>query len=624
MQENLLFSTFAILGLIQVLWLPGWLISHVFRQQINTGERTVLSLVLSLIFNSCLIFPLTALHLYTKNVLLCLISIEVIILLVLEKNFLYKIFTKKVSSLGTDISSHINTSLYSIKKWFEEEIISSTNKTYKIIVFSLSILTIIYLLYLFISNVGTLFNLSDAIFSWNRWAMQWASNTLPTDTWEYPQLLPINWSIFYVLIGQSGEFLAKIIMPIFPIIIAISLFSLGIKTRKNSFILSVFTIFFLLRMMNGYEIMATEGYADTAVSLFSLIPVLIIYFLQTKELPQEKIKMWLLFGTIFSVAALLTKQTGIFIAIFYPIISIIYLYKSKISTKVILKYLSIYISLIILLVGPYYIYKEVSIIFGQDISVIPTINNLIHGQNNSWSNIFYNAILYTVKKTYLLIIVYYISVLYLLFRGKSNTLLFSIPAIAMTLFWTLFLSYDSRNLTLGVLFLGICLAIAIDKIANSESKVSILLKKTKIYLLFVLLILFILLSSPFTKSKIQKSYNREKRLISNKELSTNISTYFGHNLDNDKIYSNFALLHFLPDTQKRLLELNPEHFTNADNFKDYFTVIKNNKKIGYILAANYSKPEILSDIKNRIHSGEFTKIFDIEGFILVKINQSQK
>ncbi len=621
MQHNLLFSIFAILGLVQVTLLPGWLISHFLIKIIGhkLDERLIFSFIFSMIFNSLIIFPLTLFHTYTQNVLLIIISIELLLLFYIEKNTIYKIFNMNMFSVVDYLQMRLKFKFNQIKNYLFEE----KSRTYQSLVVLLSILTITYLLYLLISNVGTLFNLSDAIFSWNRWATQWASNTLPTDTWEYPQLLPMNWSVFYVLLGQSGEFLAKAIMPLFPLFMATMLFSMGIKTRNSAFILSVFTIFILLRLMNGYEIMATEGYADTAVSFFSLVPLIFLYRLFTEKLSGNQEKITILAGALSVIAALLTKQTGIFIALIYPLAILVYLHRSESIKTKILKYTFIYISLILILVGPYYIYKEFTIYLGEETSVLPTINALIHAGGNSNAVIIFNALIYTIKKSYLIIILYFISTIYLLFKKRLSGLLFALPAIIITLYWSLFLSYDSRNLTFGVVLLGISLSFAIHAIINSE-KTATFIDRMKLWPLFLLIALLIFISGPFLNSKILNKYNIEKKTISNKELSTNISSYFADNNDDKKIYSNFALLHFLPDTKDRLYELNPEHATTKDNFEKYFDVVSKTNNIGYILATNYSKDIIINDIKDKIKAGKYVKIFDIDGFILVKVIEKNK
>lgn len=624
MQNNFLFLIFAILGLIQVVWLPGWLISYSLSQiKKNILLRIFVSFALSMIINSFIVFILTLSHIYTTGILLSIIFLEIIALVLTERRNIAFLFRQNISWAIDKMADSYKNILSHSNKWLEEEILSKPNKTFRIISLTLSLLTISYLIYLFFSNVGTLFNLSDAIFSWNRWAVQWSQNILPTDTWEYPQLLPTNWSIFYILLGQSGEFLAKIIMPLFSILLALSLFSFGIIKKKMSFILSVFTIFFLARIMNGYEILVTEGYADTAVSFFSLVPLIILYHLYSeKNLEIEKIKKYLYVGMIFVISALLTKQMGIYIAIIY-LIAIIHLsFRATINAKQTTRIILIYLGLIFAFVLPYYIYREISINIGQDSSVIPTINTLIHGSNDSWLNILFNALVYIVRKSYLIIVIYFISAVYLLFKEKYASTLFALPAILLTIFWGLFLSYDSRNLTFAIFLLGICLALAIEHLV-SNNKIRDFFIRIRIYVLFVFIVVLALISSPILTSKINRYYEREKRTIYNQELSVNISTYFASHNDNKKIYSNFALLHFLPNTKNRLLELNPEHFTNADNFAKYFETI-GRSDIGYVLATNYSKKEIIADVKQKIKQGKFTEIFDIDGFILVKINENIK
>ena len=50
----------------------------------------------------------------------------------------------------------------------------------------------------------------DTVFSWNEWSMEWTHGTLPLLTYHYPQLLPCNVSVSYVLMQSTTlQFIGK-------------------------------------------------------------------------------------------------------------------------------------------------------------------------------------------------------------------------------------------------------------------------------------------------------------------------------------------------------------------------------------------------------------------------------
>jgi len=114
---------------------------------------------------------------------------------------------------------------------------------------------------LIIWNTGSVFESYDTIISWNKWAIDWANNSLPTSTWRYPQLLPANWSIIYVLMGTTTvQFFVKAMMPFFTLFILLMIIDLGFaKSNPGFFIGSAITYFVIKKFLGPFVI---EGLAD--------------------------------------------------------------------------------------------------------------------------------------------------------------------------------------------------------------------------------------------------------------------------------------------------------------------------------------------------------------------------
>ena len=55
-------------------------------------------------------------------------------------------------------------------------------------------------------NTGTVFSGWDTLFSWNAYAEKWASGRVPDIGGMYPQLVPANWSLSYLLQGKDAVY----------------------------------------------------------------------------------------------------------------------------------------------------------------------------------------------------------------------------------------------------------------------------------------------------------------------------------------------------------------------------------------------------------------------------------
>ena len=182
-----------ILGLIYLLqasFLPGFLFYNFLKRDKYISEAIPISFGLSLIFNYILIYALSILGIYTYSIIISVFISEILLLTFLA-----------------------------IKQ--------KSNFIFQTSIFHIFILILLFLINQNIFKTESIMNGEDQIYSWNQWALEWANNSLPSITKNYPQLLPINWSISYILIkNNSVQFFAKTIMPLFfmNIILNISFF----------------------------------------------------------------------------------------------------------------------------------------------------------------------------------------------------------------------------------------------------------------------------------------------------------------------------------------------------------------------------------------------------------------
>lgn len=228
-------------------------------------------------------------------------------------------------------------------------------------------------------NLFSIFTKNDPIFSWNKWAIEWASNLLPINTWHYPQLIPANWSITYVFINNVNiQFFAKAIMPVFVFFILLAIFDLGLKSKKIFYFISVIIIALLVSKYQGtYFIMS--GFIDIPVSFMCLISIYTLLIAAREKKIDNKIK-YIFLSSIFAAGTALMKQAGIFIVCLQPLLAYLLVIKDlnelTAKDKVILIFKIIGIALLLTL--PWYIYKEIQINLSLDSSEINGVTEITH------------------------------------------------------------------------------------------------------------------------------------------------------------------------------------------------------------------------------------------------------
>src|SRR5271165_4734031 len=190
-----------LIGLLQVVYLPGALLRRCFDVTSNDLlEQAAYTFGLSLIANTWLVSILVSLKAYSAPAVWAIIMAEIsaLVLLALRTH-------KKRAYVSLDVSGL--TSL-------------ASPRTFNAALGTLLALTTIaifgYICYL---NWGTVFADNDDVASWDRWAMDWATGRFPTLTSWYPQLMPSNWSLTYVLLGRTDiKMFAKATTTLYPLL----------------------------------------------------------------------------------------------------------------------------------------------------------------------------------------------------------------------------------------------------------------------------------------------------------------------------------------------------------------------------------------------------------------------
>lgn len=435
-----------LIAFLQVTILPGILVSRTLKLQESTVPKILVIFGTSLMTNYWVIFLLTSVRLYTPFSLVSLTILEIVLLLYPVRSKIIWMMRYPLVDSYLGLVSSIQNSASVSRRWLHDRFMDRDSSLGEGILLALVVGSCVYAAMIFFSTVGTVFNLNDPIVSWNRWAVEWSMNGFPHNTWEYPQLIPVNWSIFYILIGIPVQYFPKILMPLFFIGIILTFLFEGIRQKRWAYLVAIPATILLMRLLNGSAIMAMEGYVDTAVAFFATLSLTSIFWSDNNASDNVLAKN-LLVGAVSAVGAAMTKEAGLFIVLLYPILAWIFVVrKNERLRKKLFSFGLLYVGAIIIGAGPFYLYKELAISADADASIVPVILNLMYSGGKSVVEVLLDGLWYLVTKTHG-VFLGYVVLLPFAWRYPPFRWIIGIVLIPYTLLWGMFWSYDTRNLS---------------------------------------------------------------------------------------------------------------------------------------------------------------------------------
>jgi hypothetical protein len=273
-------------ALCQVICLPGAVLLRLFRiVGLNPFEQIAGVFAASLITNCILVTILGSLGLHVLVIWWLLIAAEVA--------YLIYSYREKYPAWRFEFS------------WLRELRTMRAGTAFAGIAF-LAIFGIFA--FLFYQNWGTVYVSWDDVGNWDRWATEWSRNTLPTRASFYPQLLPTNGSISYVLLGMSDiKMFSKAVAPIYTVVTILLFLSLAIRKRNSVYLFGGAAFGFLVIHYMGLAF-PTYGYADLPLTFFGFLAFYCIY--RSEGVPSRN---EVFAGLLASLGALLTKQGAIYV-----------------------------------------------------------------------------------------------------------------------------------------------------------------------------------------------------------------------------------------------------------------------------------------------------------------------
>ena len=428
-----------ILAVIQTVFIPGFILLYLFK--IKTGtliQKWIYIFALSLFANYSLVTILTLLGIYKAFVVYSIITVEILFIAYLIKVKKYNI----ISNLP--IRDFILKYLSYLK---------STSTAERALLISVSLIILFYFS-LFISNIGTIFYFVDTVnnIHWNTWAMDFANNTLPKHSSHFPQLIPSNWSLSYVIIDKTNvHFFPKSIMPLFFFGNILMFLDLAIVKKKYVYLIALI-VYGLFSPIIYNLVFIADGSGDLPVSFFAFLSF--YAYLKTDKDKYDLKEYILVF--LFAAIAAGTKLAGFYVFLFMSILCLYYLFLNfrNLNKR---EFLVLIVSVILILsVNLFWYFMKPEVMAGG----LHQPEWLAEG----YMNILKSALNLLYYNWGLPVIAFFIlTILFSLFVKESRyiTILFVIPPIIL---WMFKYSADFRNLSFVVPFLSYVSAFGLVKI----------------------------------------------------------------------------------------------------------------------------------------------------------------
>ncbi|MGQ9848003.1 MAG: hypothetical protein ACUVQP_10975 [Bacteroidales bacterium] len=428
-----------ILAVVQTVFLPGFIFISVFSiKTTSTIQKWVYVFALSLFLNYALVTILTLVEIYKPSVFVLIIAIELLI-------FIYLLIAKKNTiDLGINFKDIITDYISYLRS------LSTSGKL--IIIFT----TIIVLFYfsLLISNLGTIFYFVDTVYNihWNTWAIDFSNNILPKQSSHFPQLIPANWSISYLLIGEPNvHFFPKSFMPLFFLGNLLMFLDLAFDKRNYTYLFALI-IYGLFAPIIYNLVFIADGNGDLPVSFFAFLSFY-AYLKRNKE--KFELKEFIIVFLFASTAAG-TKLAGFYIFFFISMLCLYHFIKNfKLLSKK--QFLTLFVSVVLILSIDlfWYLLKPATMASG-----LHQPEWLAEG----YVNILINALHLAYYNIGLPVITFFIlTIFFSLFVKESRyiTIFFVLPPIIL---WMFKYSADFRNLSFVVPFISYTSAFGLIRI----------------------------------------------------------------------------------------------------------------------------------------------------------------
>ena len=483
----------------------------------------------------------------------------------------------------------------------------------------------------FFTYIGDIYTGYDAIVSYNgRWANSWYENRIPTNSNLYPHLLTTNMSLSNVLIGLSPakmQFFSYILCLSFIPITSLVAGPLAKQLNDNRIYLANIVFLSLINFPLYQKIISNNGYMDIPVACLSIISIglFALGWAYTKNENKNNYGIKLIFmAAAIAAGAAATKQSGLMIAfVSFPAV-IYWAYYFKIS---ILKTIFNLFLIHFVIYGLWYVQSIYQIYTGISASEF----NIVQSQFSKLDGYFARIQrAFSIWPEF-----YYLSIVGIFAIGFTGYRWVAIMMLLGLSIWSLFFSFDYRNLLPTFPYIAISIASVMyfiyGKMNFIYKKEKIKINKTNlkingrllILLIMAISIVTILIISPSDK-KLYEQNEYQRRLIMPIRYSEAIYNAWDNHGVGRIITSQKYYIARLPRMFRKVVEPFDFELDTYEN-NDYFELLVNSSNADYILISNHSyfKPNeiVRSKIGNLLNNNLIKLVAEQDDVMVYKINK---
>lgn len=603
-----------LLGIIQICLLPGLLADCLIKPNTRIIPRLAAIFVISLLMNYLLVIILVSLKIYISAVLYTIVFGECSAIIYLHKSDIIPVFKLSLADI-TQFSFKNGQSL----------LISKINEYDKINIIALlcwlsGLILLSHFLTMFCSNIGHVFMGWDSIVSWNRWAVEFYSNKYPIKTYHYPQLLPANWSVIYVIAGYPLQYFPKAVMPLFLIFLIIITFDLASSFRNVSYVIASIGLMFLYMRVFFTNFM--DGSADVPVSVISFLSyVFLIYASSDKNTYKQKLS-YIAYAAVCASAAGVVKQAGLFTTVFFIILFWILIKKRILILRGsdAKKITILYLLAVLIIDVTIYSYIEWRIHSGADMSELDVfVSQGLYGTFCHFRTVLITLKAFANQVTYSASVIIFITVLISVIKNSMYRYFFMLIALPYFIIWVMFYSYDFRNTSVTIPYLAFGIGYGVGYICQYLIHRPLIAKIRTGYVLLAAAAAFaFVLSLFFSSGRLIENQNNALKYSVLPSLNMKLYEYDRTNHIKGLIATDYQIVGHLPLLSEHYIL---EHFDFKDD-KQYeiYADNKKNPNINYFLFRyDILTERIRSDIDSLIKNGQLKILFQQDGYTFIQI-----
>lgn len=324
----------AFLALVQVCFLPGWLVLRPFAVP-DLLARALLIFPLSLLANYELVYLLTLVGAYQRPVVFGIFGAEVVAAI-------WLLFRRPAAPETSDE----NSVREQVGDWPEA-------LPLRHILFTVAVLLVAALALEWARKIPGVFGIGDDIVSWNRWALDWFAGRVSARSGYYPQIIPANWSLIYQFTGTAETHIfAKSFMGLFAVGVPLIFIAAFQATRSIACLAAVPVFVWMLGKLLGLYI--GEGWVDIPLAFAGAATWLVFVLHHSRRLA---LFPTVVLSTLLAATATLIKQGGALILLASLIWNVVILLRSRADRQTWTRSLTAIAVAAGVLVAPWFIFK---------------------------------------------------------------------------------------------------------------------------------------------------------------------------------------------------------------------------------------------------------------------------